>query len=199
MSNLVFPSLPGLQWGIRRAPKFATTIQAARSGKEVRILEQAAPRWSWELSYSFLSDDRTAGESDLMKLGAFFQYHRGAFESFRYLDADDQVATDAAIGTGNGTQTSFQLARSFGTTTPWLEPITEINGTPTVKVNGVAVTATLGAAGVVTLAVPPANGAAVTASFAYWWRVRFDSDSLDVEQFLSKMWKCQSLKLVQVL
>jgi uncharacterized protein (TIGR02217 family) len=109
------------------------------------------------------------------------------------------VVADHRIGTGTGSKTTFQLGRSLGLTTyEYLEPITEINGAVVVKVNGVTVSATLGSLGVVTLASPPANGAAVTASFSYYWRVRFSGD-LDLERWIKDIWNTKTISLVQVL
>jgi hypothetical protein len=52
----IFPSLPGLAWSVTKAPRFATRIQRAVSGRELRILDQPYPIWTWTLSYSLLRD-----------------------------------------------------------------------------------------------------------------------------------------------
>ncbi len=201
MSNEIFPSLPGLQINVQRSASWPTSIQETATGKEVRIQVQPMPRWSWSLSFEFLMDDRTAGVSDLQKLVGFWLRHRGAFEPFRYRDPDDFAVTDSPIGIGTGTKAEFQLVRSLGgsgSAYRFDEPIQEIEAV-TVKVDGVAVSALLGTAGVVTLAEAPALGAVVTASFSYWWRVRFTDPDIDVQQWVHKIWRTKSVSLVQVL
>ena len=51
-----FPALPGLGWSVSKAPRFATRIQRAVSGRELRVLDQPNPIWSWTLTYSMLRD-----------------------------------------------------------------------------------------------------------------------------------------------
>jgi len=100
MSNDVFPSLPGLKWSVKRVPQWTTTVQVGRTGREVRLQEQDAPIWHWELGYEIVSDDRTSGMSDLQKLLGFYLARKGAWDSFLYTDADDYTVTDEPIGTG---------------------------------------------------------------------------------------------------
>jgi hypothetical protein len=52
----IFPSLPGLGWSVTKTPRFATRIQRAVSGREVRLLDQPMPIWSWTLTYTLLRD-----------------------------------------------------------------------------------------------------------------------------------------------
>lgn len=199
MSNSIFPTLQGLTMKVSKTPSWPTDIQSSQTGKETRVKFQPTPRWSWTLEYEFLMDDRSAGLSDLQKLAGFWLAHQGELDSFLYADPNDYIVTDHRIGTGNGSKTAFQLGRSLALTTyEYVEPITEINGAVVVKVNGTTVSATLGSLGVVTLAAPPANGAAITASFSYYWRVRFASD-LNLNRWIEKVWTTKSVTLLQVL
>jgi hypothetical protein len=60
----IFPTLPGLGWSVSKAPRFATRIQRAISGRELRVLDQPNPIWSWTLTYSMLRDEHdTRGAS----------------------------------------------------------------------------------------------------------------------------------------
>src|ERR1700721_1972941 len=52
----IFPALPGLGWSVSKTPRFATRIQRAVSGRELRVLDQPNPIWSWTLTYSMLRD-----------------------------------------------------------------------------------------------------------------------------------------------
>src|ERR1700689_4762721 len=103
----IFPSLPGLGWSVSKAPRFATRVQRAVSGRELRVLDQPNPIWTWTLTYSMLRDEHDAR---------------------------------AAIGTGDGGTTVFQLVRTMGAALPgggFAEPITAPNTVSTVYFNGV--------------------------------------------------------------
>jgi hypothetical protein len=52
----IFPTLPGLGWSVSKTPRFATRIQRAVSGRELRVVEQPNPIWTWTLTYTLLRD-----------------------------------------------------------------------------------------------------------------------------------------------
>ena len=54
MSSLVFPSMAGLDIAIKRMPVYATKIQTASSGKELRASFQSTPRFRYSLPLNFL-------------------------------------------------------------------------------------------------------------------------------------------------
>jgi hypothetical protein len=37
MSNLLYPTLPGLTWPVGRSPVYSTGVQSSTSGREVRL------------------------------------------------------------------------------------------------------------------------------------------------------------------
>lgn len=47
--------------------------------------------------------------------------------------------------------------------------------------------------GMVTLAVPPVSGAALTWSGNYFWRCRFEGDTMDTERFLAEMYEAKKI------
>ena len=57
MSNAIYPSLPGLTFGMTRTPIFKTGIQESVSGKESRLAYQFYPRVKFNLQYELLRDD----------------------------------------------------------------------------------------------------------------------------------------------
>ena len=83
----IFPTLPGLAWSVTKAPRFATRIQRAVNGRELRILDQPYPVWTWTLNYSLLRDKWDtrgpaglgAGYDELRTLAGFFLQRQGAF------------------------------------------------------------------------------------------------------------------------
>ncbi|MEW6563309.1 MAG: DUF2460 domain-containing protein [Pseudomonadota bacterium] len=112
MGNLVFPTLPGLMWGVSKTPQWTTKIQKAVSGKEFRSAWMSAPLYTFRLSYEVLREGSAFQE--LQQLAAFFNNVRGSFDSFLYSDPADNAVTAQQFGTGNGVATQFQLVRSYG-------------------------------------------------------------------------------------
>jgi len=113
MSSLIFPNLAGLDISVKRAPVFATKIQTASSGKELRASFQAFPRYRYELRMNFLRQggyyNTLADEAGT--LNAFFMKHRGSWDSFLFQDPYDPSDTAMGFGVGTGAQTVFQLQR----------------------------------------------------------------------------------------
>jgi hypothetical protein len=52
--------------------------------------------------------------------------------------------------------------------------------------------------GVVSFAVPPTSGAAITADFQWLWRVRFAQDSQEFDNFMYQLWECKKVELVSI-
>jgi uncharacterized protein (TIGR02217 family) len=133
------------------------------------------------------------GLDELAELRTFAIARSGALHGFRLKDHndftsnDDGVTTgsdqDVLIGTGNGSQTQFQLVKKY---TSGLVTITRnirkpVAATVKIWVNGVLKTEGVDytvdtTTGVVTMAVAPTAGHAVEASFEFDVPVRFDSE-----------------------
>lgn len=206
----IFPVLPGLGWSVSKAPRFATRIQRAVSGRELRVLDQPNPIWSWTLTYSLLRDAHDTrgasgpgvGYDELRTLMGFFLQQQGSFQAFLYDDPTDDQASGQVLGTGDGSATAFQLVRSIGVALPgggFAEPITAPNAVGAIYFNGVvqspsgySIDATTG---LVTFAGPPPAGRVVSADFTYYFRVRFGDDSADFENFLYQLWALKQVKL----
>ncbi|HJS32690.1 MAG TPA: DUF2460 domain-containing protein [Alphaproteobacteria bacterium] len=196
MSNDVFPELPGLAWSVVRRPTFSTIVQRAASGREVRAALQSFPIWEWQLAYDVLRDD-AAG--DLRTLMGFFLRRQGAFDSFLFRDPSDHEVTDQPIGVGGNGATTFQLVRTLG---GFVEPIFDLGAPPNIKVSGVPrlpdVDFTVTNDARIVFATPPAAGAAITATFAYLFRVRFKEDIAEFNNFAFRLWELEQLELVGV-
>lgn len=208
MSDTQFPDLRGLAWDYTLSPTFSTGIQQATSGREVRAAFWSAPLWKISLTYEFLRDDAqhvdANGYSELQQLVGFFLARQGAFDSFLIDLAQltrkplDSTISGQPIGTGDGSTTSFQLARNLG---GYLEPVQNPAGqSATVYVAGARKTQGVDytiANGIVSFASPPASGAAVTADFQWLWRVRFTQDELEFGNFMYLLWECKKVELVE--
>jgi uncharacterized protein (TIGR02217 family) len=166
--------------GARGGPERATDVVTLASGREERNSRWAQSRRRWNAGYGVKS------RADMQAVLAFFEERRGRFHSFLWRDGLDHEAVEQAIGTGDGSTVAFQLSKTYGASfDPYVRPITKpVASSVRIFVAGVealtgwSVSATTG---VVTFAVAPATGAAVTASFAFDVPVRFDTDRLDIE------------------
>ena len=196
MSNAVFPSLPGLSWGIVKTPIWKTQTQESVSGRELRWTSMVYPRWRVTLSYEFLRAG--GGFSELQALVGFFNFRRGAWDDFLWLDQDDNTVAGQQIGVGNGARTAFTVYRTYG---GFSEPVLNYVSAPVVKVGGVVKTAGVDytiSAGILTFSAAPANGAVVTWSGQFYKRVRFERDESECEQFLRDLWSAKKVVLLTV-
>lgn len=146
MSNLVFPSsLPGITIGVKRRPIYATTVQTAKSGKELRASWQSYPRYRYALNFEFVRSDAT--NQEFQTLMGLFARTMGAWDSFLLTDPDDSTVTLMPFGRGDSTTTAFQLQRSLvpsaqlpadASKTFWpgvgdgFEPVYDLNGAATI-------------------------------------------------------------------
>lgn len=187
MSDAVYPDLPGLKWPIRRTHIWKTLKAESVSGKEFSIAMMTHPLRRYTLSYEVL---RAGAEAELQTIEGFFNLRQGSHDTFLYEDPDDHTVTSQTFGTGNGSKTQFFLVRTRGSFT---EPVQSLNGAPVIKLDGVTKAAgvdyTLSSLGVVTFAMPPAPGAALTWSGTYYWRCKFLQDTADFDQFLKDLWQ----------
>jgi uncharacterized protein (TIGR02217 family) len=203
MSNLIYPKLRGETWPIVKRPVFSTVVQTAATGRETRIANYPFARWEYEIPYSFL--DAATGFEEFQQLVGFYCLHNGQAESFLFHDETDCLATGQAIGTGNGAKTQFQMQRTLGGST---QPVYGINGidasypagnAPPIKVfvNGGEVAGwTLTNGGLLTFGGAPSG--AITANFGYFWRVRFQDEKLEFENFAQNLWEARKVALITV-
>lgn len=126
MSYPVFPTLPGLEFPVKRTPLAASLRQKAISGRETFQPKWTAPLYQYEVSFALL---RAA------PLFAEWQALAGFWNSvmfapggvFQFDDPNDDRVNAQPTGTGDGSTTSFQLVRSLGGfTEPVLCPTPQI-------------------------------------------------------------------------
>lgn len=193
MSNLVFPTLPGLEWGIMRAPIFSTSRRASVSGRLFTAANYAYPRYKYNLSFSVLRQDSSWGE--LQQIVGLFNQVGGDFDTFLFLDPDDYYVNAQVIGIGNGSTKQYQLVRTWG---GYLEPVYDLNGTPGIYVANTLKTSgthyTISSAGLVTFVTAPSAGQAVTWSGVYYRRVRFSQSTLQTNKFMQALWDAKKVE-----
>lgn len=195
MSNAIFPTLAGLKFGVTRTPTWNTTRKTSVGGREFRAANMLYPTYRYKLAYEFLRDLRS-GVDELRTLVGFFNARQGSFDSFLFNDTDDNSVTAQNIGTGNGSTTQFQLTRTFGGFT---DPVYDVNGTPLIYKAGALQTLTthytLSSTGLVTFVTAPTAGQAITWTGGYYWRVRFEQDATEFEEFMNQLWQARSVEL----
>jgi len=204
----IFPALPGLGWSVTKAPRFATRIQRAVAGRELRVLDQPYPIWTWTLTYSLLRDKHDtrgpaglgAGYDELRTLAGFFLQQQGSFQPFLFDDPTDDSVIGQPLGTGDSSTSAFQLVRSMA---GFAEPVTAPDTVGEIYFNGVAQASSSymvdGDTGLVTFASPPPAGQLITADFTYRFRVRFADDTAEFENFMYQLWQLKQIKLQSVL
>jgi uncharacterized protein (TIGR02217 family) len=193
MSNLVFPSLPGLEWNVVRAPIFSTTKRASVSGRRFAFANYSFPRYKYTMSFSVL---RQGGSyTELQQVVGLFNQCYGDFDTFLWTDPDDYTVTAQPFGSGDASTRSFQLVRTWG---GFVEPVYATNGAPQIYLAGVLKTVgtdyTISASGLVTFTVAPGSGVALTWSGQYYRRVNFSQSTLEFNKFLQNLWELKKLE-----
>ena len=197
----VYP-LPSSQcpYSRKRTPVWKSILQESVSGKQVAAALWTTPRWKWELQYDVIGTNTVNGRNytGYDALAGLFHQCRGQYLPFRFLDPEDCSITGQHIGTGDGSTVSFQMVRSLGGVA---EPVKDVmvSPQPVVYVAGAVVTGwTISADGVLTFTTAPAAGAAVTADFSFYWRCRFLSDELELENFADLYWSAGKVEFESV-
>jgi len=155
MSNAVYPSLvQGLTYTVLRTPEFATIVQKAPNGTEVRIPQMQNPIWHFTLLYDFLfghfnNPNNTmayAPCTDIDTLVGFFLARQGQNDDFLWTDPKNNSIGPAVSDSSPNLQAQLQLVndgvgnyyspiqRKVGGL--FWEDITDLNGTVTVYANG---------------------------------------------------------------
>lgn len=206
MSTQVLPNFPGLGFDVKRTPMWSTTVQPNISGKEVRIGLFSSPRYQWELKYNFLRQGTTNGVDtyeEFETMIGLFNSLNGSFDTFLFTDPADNSVTDQVIGIGDGTTKAFQLVSDFGN---YVQPILAPNVVSAVYIAGVLQSPTAytvndwgsAAPGTILFGTAPTMSADVSATFTYYFPVRFQDDTIDFNQSLSPVWGLNSAKLISI-
>lgn len=197
MSNALFPTLAGVTWNNTKTPMFNTLVQRSVNFRELRGSFTSAPVYAFLLSFDLLRDDTTYNE--LKQLLGFFMARQGWFDSWLYLDPDDNTALLQSFGTGNASTTAFQLQRSIGA---FSEPTKQVAANPLIYKGGVLQTVTtdytIDSAGLVTFTSAPGGGVALTWSGTYYHRCRF-KENVTFREFMSQLWDAQQVEFLGAL
>ncbi|GAA0286039.1 DUF2460 domain-containing protein [Rhodovulum strictum] len=185
-----FPA--NLSFGSFGGPERRTEIVTLASGFEERNTPWEHARRRYDAGAGMRSLD------DVEAMIAFFEARRGQLCGFRWKDwsdfkscppSRDPAFGDQPIGNGNGNgdgaATVFQLTKTYVSGAhSYVRPITKpVAGSVRIGVDGVELVDGMGftvdtTTGLVSLAVVPEPGAAVTAGFEFDVPVRFDTDRI---------------------
>lgn len=185
LESPIFPEC--ISFGSAGGPEYNTSVIVLGSGHEKRNQNWELPRHVFDVAFG------VKRQSDLEDLIDFFHAVKGSANGFRFknfLDSnsnhtDDTPAfTDQTIGTGDASQTQFQIIKTFtqGAQSQSINILKPRAGV-TIGFNGVqqlsgfTVDTTTG---IVTFSSAPGGGVTITAGYTYDLPCRFESDRLSV-------------------
>lgn len=177
-----------LSFGATGGPERRTEIVALVNGFEERNTPWAQSRRRYDAGLGLRS------LADLGDLIAFFEARQGRLYGFRWKDWADHSSAphgqppafeDQQIGTGDGSETEFQLTKTYlsggvGHARAITKPVA---GSVLIGVDGAAQSGGVtidSTTGLVRFDTPPGAGQVVTAGFAFDVPVRFDTDYLAI-------------------
>jgi uncharacterized protein (TIGR02217 family) len=170
---------PKIAYGATGGPEFNTSVTTTFAGFEQRNVNWQKARGRWDVSTGLKN------KTDMEALQAFFRARFGKAHGFRFKDWSDYQAVAQNLGTGNGTQTAFQLLKlySSGGYSYSREIKKPVSGTVKIYLNSILQSSGFTidhATGSVTFSAAPGAGVNVSADFDFDVPVRFDTDALAV-------------------
>lgn len=214
---ITFPDT--ISWGATGGPKFQTTVQMSKAGKEKRNIDWAYRRGEWDVAHGIKSDTEYAELLD------FFHVVRGRAYEFRFHDWGDDTAEEQNLGKGDGATAAFQCQKTytFGSetytryitkvnpssedtlkttgTNPWIVKVGATWATAATQVEGAGNDYTVDRdTGIITFNAGSIPGSSdyVFATFEFFCHVRFDVDHLlaSKEMYNNNVWG--NIKIVEI-
>lgn len=175
--EIQFP--PKIAYGAAGGPEFNTTVTTTFAGFEQRNVNWLKSRGRWDISTGIKH------KADMDAVIAFFRARYGKAYGFRFKDWSDYQGIGQNIGTGNGTQTAFQLKKTYVSGAgSYIRDIRKpVSGSISIYLNSVLQSSGYTIdypTGIVTFASAPGNGVLVAADYEFDVPVRFDTDQINV-------------------
>lgn len=187
--EVLFPT--GISYGSNGGPGFKTSITTLPSGQEERVQLWSGGRNQYDVSKGIKQ------LSDLAEVMTFYRARSGATNGFRFKDFMDFHSSptnpshtgstgtqDQEIGVGDGTETVFQLKKTYtsGATSVTRVIRKPVSGTVSVWVNSALQTEGVDytvdtTTGEITFGTAPTSGHVIDASFEFDVPVRFGEDA----------------------
>lgn len=195
MAHIETPRFPdNISEGAVGGPTYNTSIAMTQDGREARNQNWDGSKLSYDVAFGVKTQDQ------LKELIAFFRSVKGKMHSFRFKDWTDYTATssEGLLGETNqsgafflsgvgGTGPTYQLGKRYVT-----GAISEDRKIQKIVAGSYVIYKNAGAqtegvdytidinTGIVTFAIDPGGGDALTASFQFDVPVRFDTDEMKV-------------------
>lgn len=166
-----------IAYGSTGGPEFLTDIVVTSGGYEKRNIRWSAPRASYEVNHA------PKDQQQLSNLIAFFMARKGKANGFRFKDWSDYNVSAENIGTGDGSQVSFQLIKKYQSGSQIYNREIKKPASATEKIYFDSVLQSSGytvdyTTGIITFTTAPSSGVAITTDFEFDVPVRFDTDRL---------------------
>lgn len=181
MASLLFPlNARRVKWSTEVEQSWDVTEEKSASGKRRALTYQTLPGWQFTMTFPALSSE----ERD--KLLAFYSRVKGSLIPFFYKDAESYLCENVVLP--KNTDGSYQLTANMH---GQQEPV-EYADNIKVYIDGVL----QGDSsynldrGAIVFKVAPAEGAKVTASYEYWWKVHFSKTSIKPKQKYKNLFEC---------
>lgn len=118
VATLIFPTLRGQSWPIKKTPTFNTGLRRVTSGRRLAWAYQQFPIWHFELNFQWLPDYNpgSTGYTDFLRLRAFFNAMQGQAGTFLFRDPSDYHVVGGSIATGDAVTLQWPFSRMEGQT-----------------------------------------------------------------------------------
>lgn len=207
MAFLETPRFPtDISYRSAGGPRYNTSIVTVANGVEYRNANWSYPRQEYDIVYGIRD------YADLEVVYEFFHACRGMADGFRFKDHMDYKScalastiadTDQTIGTGDASETQFQLIKTYtkGANTQNRLIKKPVSGTVVVALDSVSQASgwTVDTAtGIITFASPPGSNVVVSAGFEFDVGVRFNVDHLPSSHDFFEVGTFSSIPLIEV-
>ncbi|MBL0320070.1 MAG: DUF2460 domain-containing protein [Alphaproteobacteria bacterium] len=188
---------PKIAYGASGGAEFNTSISTTFSGFEQRNINWQKARGRWDVSTGIKI------KADMETVIAFFRARFGKAYGFRFKDWSDYQGVGQILGSGNSTQTVFQLIKTYtsGGYTYVREIKKPVAGKIKVYLNGVLQSSGMTfdtTTGQVIFNTAPANNVIVSSDFEFDVPVRFDTDALAVRADAPGIFVWDSITIVEI-
>lgn len=198
----------GIERGAIGGPEFNNIKLIAAAGQEQRVRRWAECRARFDIAYGLLDSDDPTG--DYQAILHLFYGHLGSLHPFRFKAWQDFEASNERFGTGDGSETIFQLTKTYdpqqillgsaGSFTYVRNIVLPIAASLVITVNGVPTSAyTLGSGGVITFTVAPTSGHIIRWTGEFDLPVRFDTDYLPIVMDVNDIAKINTIPIVELI
>ena len=168
--------------------KWNTAIQMSGSGRYRSLTNQLYPQWNISVLIQPLTDE------EARQLMGFVAARKGGYEPFFWKDPEDYHETKITL-----TSVGLKLYQAVMKMGSYIEPVDYIENVK-VYVNNTELPSNKFSVsnGYITLANYPESGSIVTATYDYYWHVRFDDDGMGIEHIFDNINRSERFKLVTV-